>query len=934
MALQIADNFTYKGRKPLDQRLVTTDIPSLVALPTSILYDGIEVYVVTEKKFYVWDNSNTVDATLQKWRELTTAGILIQNATIDSTKGSATEGHLILTLTDGSTLDCGTAIGPKGDKGDGFAIIKLYSSISDMTSDTTPVTDGQMVAVIDSSTTPLTAKVYIRNSSQTSNTATGDETGYTFFCNLADATVIQGPKGDKGLKGDKGDTPVITLTQLVATSSKPSGTKVTITTGTGATATTSTFNIYDGVDGLYVSSAYFNASNELIFKMSDNKTEYNVGTISSSTGGCITILGCFDSAPTTYNKNDYYYDNTTGLIYTATSSSSWDTGSTPIANTLYISIADNKIYSYVNNTFLPYGGSGTSDISKKKNNAISKETDGLFVEDLSNELNNISIAQKTVNTELEYYYANKTGTDFTGVSLSNTKDVINYLPYLTSITSNLDQSRYTKNGVILQKSKTYKITFELIRSTSASGVSLYIMDSDGNKLSNRGYSGSTQWDNNIVSTIYTPNKDTSVYPALDGTLGNITGTYFPDCSFFQVEEVGRQITIDPVNYIEKSSGIETVPIGTVISYTGTDTPNHYLPCDGSVYNITDYPELAEQIKGLYGSYNAFGGDGTTTFATPVKQLTNVSQSGNGLISNYQTDGTAFTNLGNYSSSEPYTNVFNYATASTWFSANSQDYVPLANKPHIGYRFNSPKFVNKVKLTNMIYGSCYRCIDFDIEGSSDGTNWDTLLSNTLPGDSNEHEFDLTTTGLYSYYRLVFTKCPSAGTNYNWGLGKLKFYGTIDSKYLIKSELTYFMRYYTGISSGEMYDEYILRTGSKETFKEFCQDIKQLENRPDLWEAGKEYDFGSGLYGLRTKGNFSNNYLQVISASAEATNIISWGGSVTNTNGNRWALPGDMSDYHYEIYRKGTSTNSPYWLQFSGSGDNPTDADIWVKYTKSS
>lgn len=142
----------------------------------------------------------------------------------------------------------------------------------------------------------------------------------------------------------------------------------------------------------------------------------------------------------------------------------------------------------------------------------------------------------------------------------------------------------------------------------------------------------------------------------------------------------------------------------------------------------------------------------------------------------------------------------------------------------------------------------------------------------------------------------------------------------------------MKYYAGISSGEMYDEYILRTGSTETFKEFCQDIKQFENRPDLWEAGKEYNFGSGLYGLRTKGNFSGDLLTVIPASAKATNIISWGGSITNTNGNRWALPGAMSSFYYEIYRVGTSVNNPYTLQFSGSGSNPVDADIWVKYVK--
>ena len=277
MSLQIADNFSYKGKKPLDARLVCNDIPDMLALPTSTIYDGIIVYVVAQKKFYTYDSNNTVDATLQKWRELTTAGILIQSATIDNVTTSATKGHLILTMSDGTTIDCGDAKGDKGDKGDGFAIIKLYTSISDMTSDTNPVNNGQMVAIINSSTTPLTAKVYIRNSSQTQD-ASGNENGYTFFCNLADATVIQGPQGPQGPQGVKGDTPVVTTQAIAATSSTPSGTKITFTTGTGSTAVSTSINVYNGKDGISVQSATINANGELVFTLSDAST-INVGKI-------------------------------------------------------------------------------------------------------------------------------------------------------------------------------------------------------------------------------------------------------------------------------------------------------------------------------------------------------------------------------------------------------------------------------------------------------------------------------------------------------------------------------------------------------------------------------------------------------------------------------------------------------------------------------
>ena len=58
------------------------------------------------------------------------------------------------------------------------------------------------------------------------------------------------------------------------------------------------------------------------------------------------------------------------------------------------------------------------------------------------------------------------------------------------------------------------------------------------------------------------------------------------------------------------------PIGTVISVMGNTAPKHYLACDGSVVNISDYPALANYFNTQFGSKNYFGGDGVTTFAVP------------------------------------------------------------------------------------------------------------------------------------------------------------------------------------------------------------------------------------------------------------------------------------------------------------------------------
>lgn len=71
-------------------------------------------------------------------------------------------------------------------------------------------------------------------------------------------------------------------------------------------------------------------------------------------------------------------------------------------------------------------------------------------------------------------------------------------------------------------------------------------------------------------------------------------------------------TIDTVG----TSDMEDTPIGQIISYMGTKAPAHYLICDGSIYNISDYQKLADSFKEQFGSYNYFGGDGIATFAVP------------------------------------------------------------------------------------------------------------------------------------------------------------------------------------------------------------------------------------------------------------------------------------------------------------------------------
>lgn len=61
---------------------------------------------------------------------------------------------------------------------------------------------------------------------------------------------------------------------------------------------------------------------------------------------------------------------------------------------------------------------------------------------------------------------------------------------------------------------------------------------------------------------------------------------------------------------------DDAPVGNIIAFMGNTAPQDYLICDGTEYNITNYPLLAQHILDEFGSYNYFGGDGTATFAVP------------------------------------------------------------------------------------------------------------------------------------------------------------------------------------------------------------------------------------------------------------------------------------------------------------------------------
>ncbi len=74
MAIQIADQFSYSGVKPLDARLQFSSVANMKAAAESTLYNGCFAYVVENKKYYSFDSSNTVDTETGKWREYSSGG--------------------------------------------------------------------------------------------------------------------------------------------------------------------------------------------------------------------------------------------------------------------------------------------------------------------------------------------------------------------------------------------------------------------------------------------------------------------------------------------------------------------------------------------------------------------------------------------------------------------------------------------------------------------------------------------------------------------------------------------------------------------------------------------------------------------------------------------------------------------------------------------
>jgi len=74
MSILLGDNFSYSASKPLDARLAYDTVAQMKAVSDSTLYAGIIAFCKADEKTYQWKPTNTVDATLGKWREFEGGG--------------------------------------------------------------------------------------------------------------------------------------------------------------------------------------------------------------------------------------------------------------------------------------------------------------------------------------------------------------------------------------------------------------------------------------------------------------------------------------------------------------------------------------------------------------------------------------------------------------------------------------------------------------------------------------------------------------------------------------------------------------------------------------------------------------------------------------------------------------------------------------------
>lgn len=425
-------------------------------------------------------------------------------------------------------------------------------------------------------------------------------------------------------------------------------------------------------------------------------------------------------------------------------------------------------------------------ISTDSNNAIKTKTDGLFVQDLSDKINQINFAQKTVNEGLDYCYCTL-GDAISGQTYS----INDTFPFTMSKSNNMTCNN-SNHSIILKKGKTYRISSDIQCNLTSASIIISIYNlTKGMNLTSFHKTVNNTASESAGTAIYTPDlDDEEIIVKIISLTGTVKGTSKPtDFGYFIAEEIGRAITIDPLEYVNSESGIEDTPIGEIIRTIGNKTPKHYLMCDGSTHNIADYPHLAQYFKDTFGAINVFGGDGTTTFGVPdyttEKKLDTQYMAPNAWASSIYSS--------NYAASKAFNGEIN-VQSNYW-----QTVEPVTLPVEIGIDLGSEYYITRYALHNYGWGTASindRPNTWDFEGSNDKTNWNTIDTVTnYTWTSSTPEFKVSMPGSYRYYRWVIKTCVGTGVS---GvppiapiLNQILLYYSNSNFTHIKAEPTYFM-----------------------------------------------------------------------------------------------------------------------------------------------
>lgn len=278
-------------------------------------------------------------------------------------------------------------------------------------------------------------------------------------------------------------------------------------------------------------------------------------------------------------------------------------------------------------------------------------------------------------------------------------------------------------------------------------------------------------------------------------------------------------------YFMQNFYTNNIPVGSFINYIGEENSKYYLPCDGSVYNISDYPNLAEYIKTTYGRFNSFGGDGVTTFATPIikgaEYTVNIFateyydvlpvMTGNSSPSPYVVSASS-----NVSGRSPYL-VFNKTNKDgndSWESYNG-DANPWVQIYHPdGINISRFDITNR----NMTEKESQYPKIISLVGSDDNSTWIPLLEQITPNWTTHNEtltFELDKEYKFKYIKLY----AYSQTNYT-DIGKFEIYSkhtakTYNHKYYIKADPTFSTNGSIDIS-GESYTDEEVDTAIDDIF----------------------------------------------------------------------------------------------------------------------